>query len=59
MLVKPRGPVEKGAVVAVIEAMKAECSVNSSAAGVVTDVHVHENQAVAPGAALIAVPAGG
>ena len=59
MLVKPGDRVEKGAVVAVIEAMKAECSVNSPSAGVVTGVYVQENQAVAPGAALIALAAGG
>jgi len=58
MLVKPGDRVEKGAVVAVIEAMKAECSVNSPAAGVVTGVYVQENQAVAPGAALIALAVG-
>jgi urea carboxylase len=57
MLVTPGDRIEKGAVVAVIEAMKAECSVNSPAAGVVTGVYVKESQAVAPGAALIALAA--
>jgi len=58
MLVKPGDRVEKGEVVAVIEAMKAECSVNSPASGVVTAVYVQENQAIAPGAALIALAVG-
>jgi urea carboxylase len=49
--------VEKGAVIAVIEAMKAECNVTSPWAGVVAGVYVQENQAVAPGAALIALAA--
>jgi urea carboxylase len=58
MLVKPGDRVEKGAVIAVIEAMKAECDVNSPAGGVVTGVYARENQAIAPGAALIALAAG-
>ena len=55
MLVKPGDRIEKGAVIAVIEAMKAECNVHSPSAGVVTGVYVQENQPVAPGAALIAL----
>ena len=58
MLVKPGDRVEKGAIIAVIEAMKAECEVSSPAAGVVTGVYARENQAIAPGAALIALAAG-
>jgi urea carboxylase len=58
MLVKPGDRVEKGDVIAVIEAMKAECSVDSPSAGVVTGVYAQENQPVAPGAALIALAAG-
>jgi urea carboxylase len=58
MLVKPGDRVEKGAVIAVIEAMKAECDVNSPAGGVVTGVYARENQPIAPGAALIALAAG-
>ena len=58
MLVKPGDRIEKGAVIAVIEAMKAECDVSSPAAGVVTGVYARENQAIAPGAALIALAAG-
>jgi urea carboxylase len=58
MLVKPGDRIEKGAVIAVIEAMKAECAVNSPSGGVVTGVYARENQAIAPGAALIALAAG-
>jgi urea carboxylase len=58
VLVQPGDRVEKGAVIAVIEAMKAECNVNSPSAGVVTNVYVQENQAVASGAALIALATG-
>ena len=57
LLVKSGDRVEKGAVIAVIEAMKAECNVTSPWAGVVAGVYVQENQAVAPGAALIALAA--
>ncbi len=58
MLVKPGDRIEKGAVIAVIEAMKAECDVPSPSSGVVTGVYARENQAIAPGAALIALAAG-
>ena len=58
MLVKPGDRVEKGAVIAIIEAMKAECDVPSPSAGVVTGVYARENQAIAPGAALIALEEG-
>ena len=58
MLVKPGDRIEKGAVIAVIEAMKAECDVSSPASGVVTGVYARESQAIAPGAALIALAAG-
>ncbi|HEX4182521.1 MAG TPA: urea carboxylase [Caulobacteraceae bacterium] len=58
LLVKPGDRIERGTEVAIIEAMKAECGVASPSAGVVTAVYVQENQAVAPGAALIAVAVG-
>jgi urea carboxylase len=58
MLVKAGDRVEAGAVIAVIEAMKAECDVVSTASGVVTGVYAKEGQPIAPGAALIAVGAG-
>jgi urea carboxylase len=58
MLVKPGDRVEKGAVIAIIEAMKAECGVHSPSSGVVTGVYVQQDQAVAPGAALIALAPG-
>ena len=55
MLVKPGDVVEKGAVIAVIEAMKTECDVHSPMAGVVRQVYAQERQAVAPGAPMIAL----
>jgi len=55
MLVQAGDRVEKGAVIAVIEAMKTECDVASPAAGVVTRVYAAEKQAVAPGAPLLAL----
>ena len=58
MLVKPGDRIEKGAVIAVIEAMKAECNVSTVTAGVVTRVYAREGQPIAPGAALIAVAEG-
>jgi urea carboxylase len=58
MLVKPGDRVEKGAVIAVIEAMKAECEVPSPMSGIVTGVYAQESQALAPGAPLIALAAG-
>jgi urea carboxylase len=58
MRVKVGDHVAKGDVIAVIEAMKAECAVHSPAAGEVTGVYIEENQPVAPGAALIALAAG-
>jgi urea carboxylase len=55
MLVKPGDRVEKGAVIAVIEAMKTECDVPSPSAGLVRAVYAEEKQAIAPGAPLIAL----
>ena len=52
MLVQPGDVVEKGAVIAVIEAMKTECDVPSPAAGVVRQVYAQERQAIAPGAPM-------
>ena len=57
MQVQSGDRVEKGAVIAVIEAMKAECDVQSLVAGRVTGVYAQEGQAIAPGAALIAIEA--
>ena len=55
MLVKPGDRVEKGAVIAIIEAMKTECDVASSEAGVVRAVYAAERQAIAAGAPMIAL----
>jgi urea carboxylase len=57
MLVKPGDRVERGAVIAVIEAMKTECDVASPEAGVVRAVYAAERQAIAAGAPLIALQA--
>jgi urea carboxylase len=42
-------------VVAVVEAMKAECEIASAVEGVVTAIYAAEGQPVAPGAPLVAV----
>ena len=55
MLVKPGDRVEKGAVIAIIEAMKTECDVPSPEAGVVRAVYAAERQAIAAGAPMIAL----
>ncbi|MET0293986.1 MAG: carboxyltransferase domain-containing protein, partial [Phenylobacterium sp.] len=55
VLVQPGDRIEKGAVIAVIEAMKTECDVASPAAGVVREVYAQERQAVAAGAPMIAL----
>jgi urea carboxylase len=55
MLVKPGDRVEKGAVIAVIEAMKTECDVASPEAGFVRAVYAVERQAIAAGAPMIAL----
>jgi len=55
MLVKVGDLVEKGAVIAVIEAMKTECDVASPEAGVVRAVYAAERQAIAAGAPMIAI----
>ncbi len=47
--------IEKGSVIAAIEAMKTECSVPSPSGGIVRAVYIQEGQAVAPGMPLIAV----
>jgi len=44
-----------GTVVAVVEAMKAECEIASAVEGVVTAIYAAEGQPVAPGAPLVAV----
>jgi len=55
MLVQPGDRVEKGAVIAVIEAMKTECDVPSPSAGIVRQVYAQEKQAIAPGGPMIAL----
>jgi len=55
MLVSEGDRVEKGAVIAVIEAMKTECDVPSPTAGIVRRVYAEEKQAIAPGAPMIAL----
>jgi urea carboxylase len=55
MLVKPGDRVERGEVIAVIEAMKTECDVPSPEAGVVRAVYAAERQPIAAGAPMIAL----
>jgi urea carboxylase len=57
VLVEPGQRVAAGAVIAVIEAMKAECDVNSPTAGVVTAVYAQPAQAIAAGAPIVAIAA--
>ena len=53
--VRPGDRVEKGAVIAAIEAMKTECSVPSPAAGIVRAVYIQERQPISPGTPIIAL----
>ncbi|MBO9558924.1 MAG: urea carboxylase [Caulobacter sp.] len=55
VLVEPGQRVEAGAVIAIIEAMKAECDVNTPVAGVVSAVYAQPAQSIAAGAPVIAV----
>ena len=55
MLVKPGDRVERGEVIAVIEAMKTECDVPSPETGVVRAVYAAERQPIAAGAPMIAL----
>jgi len=55
VLVQPGQRVEAGAVIAVIEAMKAECDVATSIAGVVSAVYAQPSQSITAGAPVIAV----
>jgi urea carboxylase len=55
ILVEEGARVKAGEIVAVVEAMKTECDVASSSAGVVRRIIAVERQAVAPGAPLIAI----
>jgi urea carboxylase len=47
--------IEKGAVIAAIEAMKTECQVPSPATGIVRAVYVQERQPITPGMPIIAL----
>ena len=51
--------VARGAVIAVIEAMKMECDVPAPHAGIVRAVYVQPRQAINPGAAIIALQTDG
>jgi urea carboxylase len=55
VLVEPGQRVEAGAVIAIIEAMKAECDVNTPVAGIVSAVYAQPSQSIAAGAPVIAV----
>ena len=47
--------IEKGSVIAAIEAMKTECSIPSPAAGIVRAIYIQERQSIAPGMPIIAL----
>jgi len=53
--VRPGDRVEKGAVIAAIEAMKTECSVPSPSAGIVRAVYIQERQPILAGTPMIAL----
>jgi urea carboxylase len=53
--VRPGDRIEKGSVIAAIEAMKTECNVPSPATGTVRAVYVRERQEISPGMPLIAL----
>ena len=53
--VRPGDRIEKGTVIAAIEAMKTECSVPSPAAGIVRAVYIQERQPISPGTPIIAL----
>jgi urea carboxylase len=55
VLVEPGQRVEAGAVIAIIEAMKAECDVSTPVAGIVSAVYAQPSQSIAAGAPVIAV----
>jgi urea carboxylase len=55
MLVEPGDRIEKGQVIAIIEAMKTECDVPSPSAGLVRQVYAAEGRAIASGAPMIAL----
>jgi urea carboxylase len=57
MQVRTGDRVERGAVIAIIEAMKTECDVHALSTGRVTGVYAKEGQPIAPGAALVAIEA--
>ncbi|WAC48272.1 urea carboxylase [Asticcacaulis sp. SL142] len=55
--VKPGHTVEKGAIIAIVEAMKTECSIAAPYKGIVRAVYVDEGKTVNPGAPLLALEA--
>jgi urea carboxylase len=53
--VRPGDRIEKGAIIAAIEAMKTECQVPSPGTGIVRAVYIQERQHVTPGTPIIAL----
>jgi len=53
--VRPGDRIERGSVIAAIEAMKTECAVPSPVTGTVRAVYVRERQEIAPGMPIIAL----
>ena len=57
LLVKKGDTVEEGQTIAVIEAMKMECPLESPAAGTISALYIEEAQNITPGAPLLALAA--
>ena len=57
LLVKKGDTVEEGQTIAVIEAMKMECPLESPAAGTISALYIEEAQNITPGAPLLALEA--
>jgi urea carboxylase len=55
LLVAPGDTVEAGDTIAVIEAMKMECPVESPGAGTVAALYLEERQSLLPGAPMLAL----
>jgi urea carboxylase len=55
LLVAPGDAVEAGDVIAVIEAMKMECPLESPASGTIAALYIEERQALHPGAPMLAL----
>jgi urea carboxylase len=55
LLVAPGDAVEAGDVIAVIEAMKMECPLESPASGTIAALYIEERQSLQPGTPMLAL----